>query len=124
MKPLFSNEDRGLNFQLFLQVISNLVLEDGIYLLVGDAKVSHGDGWRGVVESSAKDLESDAKFCPLDIAESFSQGVSTVVAGQIDGFAPGFNHSVNGHDCDGLSFVSGLEKVVIVFRILGAQEVT
>jgi hypothetical protein len=77
-----------------------------------------------VIESSAKDFEAYSKLRPLDISESLSQGMGTIVAGQIDGFTPGLHHAIDGHHGEGLVLLSGLEKVIIVLRILGAQEVT
>ena len=60
---------------------SNLVLEDGINLLVGDSEIPHRDGrWR-VVESATKDFKSYTEFCSLDVSESFSEGMSAIVAG-------------------------------------------
>lgn len=47
-----------------------------------------------------------------------------VVAGQIDCFTPRLHQTINVHHSEGLVLLPGLEKVLIVFRVLSEQEVT
>lgn len=77
-----------------------------------------------MVEPTTQDFEAYTKFGSLDVSKSFSQGMSAVVSGQIDGPTPRLHHSVDCHHGEGLAALSGLEKVVIVVRILVDQEVT
>lgn len=51
-----------------------------------------------MVEAFADKFKTHAKMSPLDIAKRLSQGMRSVISGQIDGLAPRFNHTVNGHD--------------------------
>ena len=47
-----------------------------------------------MIESFAEDFEAHSEVCPLDVAECFSEGVCSIVAGQIDCSGPTLDHSI------------------------------
>ena len=77
-----------------------------------------------MIEAPTKDFKAHAEFCPLYVAKGFSQAVAAIVSRQIDGFTPRFDHTVDYHSGEGSGSLAGLEKVVIVLRVLGDEEVT
>ena len=77
-----------------------------------------------MVEPTTENFKTYAELCSLDITESFSQGMTTKVPRQIDRFTPRLDHTVDDHCGKGLVSLLRFEKVVIVIRILGDEEVT
>lgn len=97
---------------------SDFVLQDFYHFLVADSEVAHGHGGVSVIKALAQDFKAYSVLRPLDIAEGFSQGMSTIVSGQIDGSGPSLDHTVDGLDCERpVLSGSGLEKIILRFTI-------
>lgn len=76
---------------------SNLIHEDVVYFIAGEAKIAHGGRRTRVVEPFGQDLETHPELGALHESESLPQSVRPVVSMiEMYHLGPFFHHGVNG----------------------------